>query len=172
MFFIFSEYKYDPIQFSCSDAPFTYGKTGWIVFAVNQAFMIVYSVVPAIISLYYYWQISTALFSRKKKVGRNLNLITAFGFSSAVWIFTLIVRAIYSFYSISVFMLVPFSSQFKHVSLTAKFQNRILSSLPVLTSILSPAILIIVLQNYRKPASARINSLKNSVQKLIRIRRD
>ena len=57
-------------------------------------------------------------------------------------------------------MIVPFGQQHKHFILIKEFQSRVLSSCPVFTSILSPFVLIIVLQNYRKPAAKFFNFFK------------
>ena len=126
---------------------------------------IIFSFIPGIFSVFFYIRIAGTLLRCKKKVGRNLNLILAFGFSCFTW---LICWAVYCGTQIQFFFIM------KNKQVHKLYTFAIISNLAVfhlinlisgLTSILNPFLLLIILQNYRKPAVNFFKRLKATLSR-------
>ena len=118
---------------------------------INLISNLVFSVLPALLCCYYYSCIAKVLFSRQKKIGRNLNLIFCFAVICIVWIISIIVKLLpLIYYNVSSFdifgsamLLVPFELNIGNLHMVTLLSG--------ITSLVDPILILVSQKDYRKP---------------------
>ena len=126
---------------------------------------LVFSGVPLTFCLIFYWKIAKVLFARKRKIGRNLNLLLCFATICFVWTLSLMAKAGMG--------ASEFHRAITHKSLTdlldAPFyynygQADCVRLLFSMTSLVDPVILLICQRNYRILSKKRRKTLRDKIK--------
>ena len=130
---------------------------------------VIFSFIPGIASIICYARIAKRLLRSKKKVSRNLNLVMAFGVSSAIWFLCWTFNLIFQSYSFYITKYVQFYEAHKYFLYSNITSVHLMDKVSGLTSIVNPFLLLIILQNYRKPAINFVKKIKNFIEKAARL---
>ena len=120
---------------------------------------IVFSVIPGTFTVAFYSQIAAVLLKRKRKVGRNINLVWAFGMSCLFCFLSNVISATALIYDFLVFTYIPMYEVYNYQFYTNLAYRQLSDYSTVLNSVFNPFLLIIILQNYRKPFNKFIDKL-------------
>ena len=121
------------------------------VYVANTLSQLLFSGVPFGYCLSRYIFIIKALLTRKKKIGRNIHLVLAFGCTCAVWFLCFTIKQVWILYSLILEVAVPFSELYKFPLATNLIANRVFYNFNCVPSFFSPFVLVVLLKNYRKP---------------------
>ena len=126
-----------------------------------------YSLLPAVLCIYFYCKCALVLLKRSKKIGRNLNLIMCFAAICTVWticLITKIVRRAYMWY------LTQTSTQlidiFGRSFVSSYGRGEIVILLGSFTSIVDPVLILICQKDYRKPITKVGEKIKTMLEKI------
>ena len=112
---------------------------------------VLFSLIPALFCLYYYYHASSALFGRDKKIGRNLNLIACFSAICVIWLLSLLLR-----YSVVLYQLLVSSyalklHQYKYPILNNKNIKYLLFNISAVSSVCNPFLILLAQTDHREP---------------------
>ena len=108
---------------------------------------------------------SYVLAQRKKKMGRNVNLVMAFCFTCFIWIVSLMVKLRQDLFELYAELKLPPWERYRFPVDNNIFASSILSFSPCFTSIFSPFILFVVQKNYRKPIADFFKKIREKICK-------
>ena len=149
----------DPVE-----APtFGYNRDYRLRFGLSLLSSAVFSYVPAIISTVLYCKVSYVLAQRKKKMGRNVNLVMAFCFTCFIWIVSLMVKLSQDLFELYAELKLPPWERYRFPVENNIFASSILSFSPCFTSIFSLFILFVVQKNYRKPIADFFKKIRGKI---------
>ena len=120
-----------------------------------------------IFCIFYYWRIAQVMVARKKKVGRNLNLLLCFGTICFVWTLSLVAKAgmgASEFYrtftkkSLMEFLDAPFYYNYG--------QTDCVKLLFSMTSLVDPAIIFICQKDHQLLSKKQMEAMRKVVKKL------
>ena len=111
-----------------------------------------FSLLPALICCHCYFCIAKVLICRRKKIGRNLNLILCFATTCAVWVVSLIVKIFPLIYYLVRSLATTDPSMMHDFPLQLNMENlQMVTLLSGLTSLFDPVLIIVSQKDYRKP---------------------
>ena len=112
----------------------------------------IFSFMPALFCSYCYFSTAKVLLKRRRKIGRNLNLVLCFTAICAVWMVTFSISACLNVYHIIVLLLI---SSFTEIYKYPLFKNaehfQMFYMLVGVTSIFNPFLILISNKDYRQP---------------------
>ena len=160
-----------------ADASYSYAQGYWICWRgfrtlnnhmmselINLGLTSVFSFIPALLCIYYYFQTSLVLLARKHKVGRNLNLVFCFSTICGVWIICTLVRTALNMY---VWVIIFTVRPLKHVNYPfALPQNYgdLGRQFGSVTSLIDPWLILLSQKDYRKPFLDKIEAIKERLK--------
>ena len=118
-----------------------------------------FSIIPAVFCIYYYYQSVSVLLTRKKKVGRNLNLIFCFATICFIWCITFFLRYAFFLYLFVFSLKVPLRREYQYPLLRSLYMRFILNNSSSISSVLNPFLFILAQTDYRKPFLKRKEKL-------------
>ena len=101
MLFLDAFIRYTSYDFHCSSG-FIFDQFDQSRTISSTVTCLIFSILPTVFSTLFYYRAATALIKRKKKIGRNLNLIVCFAMICSVSLLTLSVRYTFNVYLIFV----------------------------------------------------------------------
>ena len=122
-----------------------------------------FSALPVAFTINFYVKLSFPLLKRKTKVGRNLNLVMAFGSSCVIYVNSQFWNLVYFSYMYYVNHFVIPHEFYKHPLHTNIGARQLQQFIVASTSIFNPFLQLIILQSYRKPMMSLLKKLKNFV---------
>ena len=163
--------RYLTYDFNCSAgfkihlATFSVNKTRLISSTISTA---LFSIIPAIFCICCYYKTASILFKRKKKVGRNLNLIMCFAMICGIWLFTLFVR--YGFYLYTFFIKeYTLPRKLHQYPIARNMQLKfLLNNFSGFSSVCNPFLILLGQRDYREPFFKLINQMKKIGEKSCR----
>ena len=126
-------------------------------YVTNVISLFVFSIIPFCFCFCCYVIVIRALLSRKKKIGRNIHLVSAFAFSCTIWFTSFSMKLFYDSYLFTLHITQPFTQLYKYPLATNLFARRTFGMFGCVPSFFSPFILIVLLKSYRKPFLKAIN---------------
>ena len=125
----------------------------------STATSILFSLIPAVLCVYYYYQSVQVLFSCKKKVGRNLNLIFCFATICVIWWLIYLARYAFVGYSLVVSLKAPLRKVYQYPVARNLYMDFILSNFSSFSSLFNPFLILLAQTDYRKPFLKRKEKL-------------
>ena len=112
---------------------------------------VLFSLLPALFCLYYYFNASKALFGRDRKIGRNINLIVCFSAICIIWLLTLAMRYLAVLYQLIVLNYALRLEQYKYPILKNENIKYLLFNLSGISSAFNPFLILLAQTDHRKP---------------------
>ena len=120
-------------------------------FRSSTVTLALFSVLPAVLCVVYYYRSVNVLFKRKKKLGRNLNLIICFSTICIIWWFTFLVRYAFFVYSLVVSLTAPLRKVYQYPVIRNLYLDFILNNFSSFSSIINPIMFLLAQTDYREP---------------------
>ena len=150
--FVDAFHRYNQGDWKCDKAPvFGSVQDNWQRLANSCITGIIFSCIPTIWSMYYYAKIIKVLIERPKRIGRNLNLIMAFGVSSLIFGLSFLVKFGHVVFSLYFENYVSVRNHGNYPLHANQFSKEFLGAVPTVVSITNPFIFLLVVKSYRKP---------------------
>ena len=112
---------------------------------------ILFSLIPALFCIYYYYHASSALFGRNKKNGRNLNLIVCFSAICVIWLVTLSVRYSVVLYQTLVNIYAHGLHKYKYPIIRNNHIKYLLFNMSGFSSVFNPFLILLAQTDHREP---------------------
>ena len=125
-------------------------------------------IIPAGLCVYYYYQSVSVLYTRKKKVGRNLNLIFCFATVCIIWWFTFFVRYALAIYSMLFYLNVPIRKEYQYPVLRNLYTQFFLNNFSSFSSLFNPFLVLLAQTDYRQPFLKRKEKILNKLRNLLK----
>ena len=112
---------------------------------------VLFSLAPAVVCMFYYYQAAKILVNRKKKVGRNLNLIICFSGVCFIWVLTFLAKNGFFVYNFLLTAYVPLRKFYKYPLVRNYTLRFLFSNFSGFSSVVNPYLILLGQTDYRKP---------------------
>ena len=128
----------------------------------------IFGLLPAVLCGFYYYQSVTVLFSRKKKIGRNLNLIFCFAMVCLIWWISFLIRCTFIIYmSILASRELP-RDLYRYPVIRNMYMIFLYYNFSAFSSVFNPFLMLLAQTDYRKPFLDKIKQIRNRLPKLVK----
>ena len=128
----------------------------------------IFCLLPAVLCGFYYYQSVSVLFSRKKKIGRNLNLIFCFAMVCLIWWITFLIRYTFIIYITMVALRELPRNFYRYPVIRNYYMIYIFYNFSAFSSLFNPFLILLAQKDYRKPFLDKKKQFQNKLSKLVK----